>query len=415
MNLHQDKLIAVVDPVWIGHHPMYFARFTISFLRMGARVIALCPDPDDARQEILRASEPSVRSEIDSRVTFLEIPHSERSMFGGKFEGDPIRTATRWKKLGDIIRHAERELGQQTDLVYFPYIDAYLRFLPVSVAPEILLGKKWAGLYLRNHHFAGSSFPKKTLIHFAKGDSILRSESCLGVGVLDERFIPMMENFIGRSVTPFPDFTDTSLPPDRTNLASEVLAKANGRKIIGMIGLERRKGILTLLRCAELSLQQDLPYYFVCAGRIFPSEFSQEEWSWISKLGAGDVPNLHFDPNTGRLPSESDFNSLFSTFNIAWAAYENFQGSSNTLAKAAAFEIPCLASVNGCVGHRVSLHQTGLTIPEGDHLRALEAIPLLLNEKDWNGGSLEPRYSEFRDQHSLGRLDLLLGELLAKV
>jgi len=414
MSAHQDKLIAVVDPVWIGHHPMYFARFTISFLRLGAKVIALCPDPEDARAEILRALEPSVCSEID-RITFLEIPHSERSMFGGRFEGDPIRTATRWKKLGEVIRSAERELGQQTDLVYFPYIDAYLRFFPVSIAPEILLGKMWAGLYLRNHHFAGSSFPKRTLIHLAKGDSILRSESCLGVGVLDERFIPMMESFIGRTVTLFPDFTDTSLPPEPTTLASQVLAKANGRKIIGMIGLERRKGVLTLLRCAELSLQQGLPYYFVCAGRIFPSEFSEEEWSWVQKLGAGDIPNLHFDPNTGRLPSESDFNSLFSTFDIAWAAYENFQGSSNTLAKAAAFEIPCLASENGCVGHRVNLHQTGLAIPEGNHLRALDAIPLLLEPAGWDGRPLEPRYSDFRDQHSLGRLDILLGELLSKV
>lgn len=414
MNDHHDKLIAVVDPVWMGHHPMYFARFSVSFLRTGARVIALSPDPADARAEILRALDPSLRAQID-RVTFLEIPHSERSMFGGRFEGDPIRTATRWKKLGDIIRRAEQELGQPTNLVYFPYIDAYLRFLPVSVAPDILLGKKWAGLYLRNHHFGASSFPKRTLVHLAKGDSILRSESCLGVGVLDERFIPLMENFIGRSVTPFPDFTDTSLPPERTALAAEVLAKAKSRKIIGMIGLERRKGILTLLRCAELSLQNNLPYYFVCAGRIFPSEFSAEEWNWISKRGAGDIPNLHFDPNTGRLPSELDFNSLFSTFDIAWAAYENFQGSSNTLAKAAAFEIPCLASENGCVGYRVARHQTGLTIPEGDHLRALDAIPLLLDARDWNGSSLEPRYSAFRDQHSLQRLDHLLGELLTKV
>lgn len=414
MTDHPDKLIAVVDPVWIGHHPMYFARFTVSFLRMGARVIALSPDPADARAEILRALDPSQRSQIE-RVTFLEIPHSERSMFGGRFEGDPIRTATRWKKLGDIIRHAERELGQSTDLVYFPYIDAYLRFLPVSVAPEILLGKKWAGLYLRNHHFASSSFPKRMLVHLAKGDSILRSESCLGVGVLDERFIPMMEDFIGQAVTPFPDFTDTSLPLEPTALAAEVLKKADGRTIIGMIGLERRKGIIALLRCAEIARKENLPYYFVCAGRISPSEFSEEEWNWMKSLGTGDIPNLHFDPNTGRLPSEWDFNSLFSTFDIAWAAYEKFQGSSNTLAKAAAFEIPCLASENGCVGHRVTRHQTGLTIPEGDHLSALKAIPLLLNTTDWDGNALEPRYAEFRDQHSLQRLDLLLGELLAKV
>jgi glycosyltransferase involved in cell wall biosynthesis len=414
MNPHQDKTVAIVDPVWIGHHPMYFARFTVSFLRMGTRVIALCPNPEDARDEILRAIDPSMRGQIGERVTFREIPHSERSMFGGKFEGDPIRTATRWSQLGNVIREAEQELGRLTDLVYFPYVDAYLRFLPFSVAPEILLGRKWAGLYLRNHHFAGLSSPKRLLVHLAKGDAILRSESCLGIGVLDERFIPMMEKFTGQAVTHFPDFTDTGLPPERSALSSGILAKADGRKIIGMIGLERRKGVLTLLRCAELALQRDLPYYFVCAGRIFPSEFSQEEWAWVQKLGTGDIPNLHFDPGAGRLPSEADFNSLFSTFDVAWAAYENFQGSSNTLAKAAAFGIPCLACESGCVGHRVKNHRIGLTIPEADHLRALEAIPLLLGMQDWNGRPLEPTYNEFKDQHSLGRLDTLLEELLSK-
>ena len=27
------KTVALVDPLWVGHHPMYFSQFTAAFLR----------------------------------------------------------------------------------------------------------------------------------------------------------------------------------------------------------------------------------------------------------------------------------------------------------------------------------------------------------------------------------------------
>ena len=35
------KTVALVDPLWVGHHPMYFSQFTASFLRLGAFVIGI--------------------------------------------------------------------------------------------------------------------------------------------------------------------------------------------------------------------------------------------------------------------------------------------------------------------------------------------------------------------------------------
>ena len=405
------RLIAVADPIWLGHHPMYFAQFTAAFIRLGARVTALCPEPEEARLEILGAVDPVTAAALDSHVTFGKIEPAGRSFMNGRFEGDPVETTRRWRQVSREITRTEELLGHVTDLVYFPYLDAYLRFLPFSLAPEILLGRPWAGLYLRNHHHALPPSLKRLLVMQGKGDALLRSGSCRGIGVLDERFIPQMERFIGKTVRMFPDFTDTSLPEEPSALAREVQGKARGRTIIGMIGLERRKGLLTLLRAAELAKLRDLPYYFVGGGRIFPQEYTEEEWAGIGKLAGGGLENLHLDLQAGRIPTEAEFNSLFSTFSVAWAAYENFQGSSNTLGKAAAFRIPCLASDGGCVGHRVNTYGTGMTIPQGDAERALEAIPHLREGKDWNGKPLALRHGDFQADHSLTRLDELLGEL----
>lgn len=415
MPLASGKIIAIADPIWIGHHPMYFAQFTASFVRLGAHVVALCPEPEDARREILNAVDAATAAELDHHVTFGHLESARRSILGGRFEGDPVRTTARWKQVNREVERAEVRLKRQVDLVYFPYLDTYLRFLPLSIAPEILLGRPWAGLYLRNHHYAGASSVKQFLVLLGKGDALLRSSSCRGIGVLDERFIPGMELFTGKTVRMFPDFTDTTLPDEPTNLAREVMKKASGRKIIGMIGLERRKGLLTLLRTAQLAQLRELPYYFAAGGRIFPQEYTSTEWQEISSLTDGGLENLHLDTQAGRIPTEADFNSFFSTFSIAWAAYENFQGSSNTLAKAASFRIPCLASEGGCVGHRVNTYGTGLTIPQGDAERALDAIPLLLENKGWDNLPLAPRYDDFQEDHSLARLDELLGDLLTAV
>lgn len=404
MNSGKDKTVAVIDPIWVGHHPMYFAQFAASFLRQGAKVIALCPEPDDARREL----EEIVDAEVVGRsVVFKKLELGRRSFFGDRFEGDPLRTSLRWKQAAEVLDRAEEEAGG-VDFVYFPYLDTYLRFLPVPLVPEILLGRKWSGLYLRNHHHAGAASVKKSLVVLGKGDALLRSGSCLGVGVLDERFIPQMESHSGKDVRLFPDFTNMALPEKPTVLAEEIRAKASGRKIVGIIGLERRKGILTLLAAAEKAHLRGLSYFFACCGRIFRQEYSREEWDRIVLLSRS-LPNLHLDTEAGRIPSEAEFNSLFSIFDIAWAAYENFQGSSNTLGKAAYFGIPCLGSEGGCIGGRLKAYGTGLTIPEGDAERALEAI-CSMAENPPRG-----RYEEFRGQNSIQRLDELLAELLAKV
>jgi len=403
MKRHEGKRVAIVDPIWVGHHPMYFAQFAASFLRHGMDVIAACPDPDDARRELVSLVGEET---VSVRVIFKKLDAAKRSFFGGRYEGDPLRTAMRWKHAADVISGAEKEAGGAVDLVYFPYLDAYLRFLPLAIAPEILLGRRWSGLYLRNHHHGNSPSWQQRLVMLGKGDALLRSGSCAGVGVLDERFIPQMEKHSGKRVRLFPDFTNTTLPENPTALAMEVRRKAEGRKIIGIIGLERRKGILTLLRTANLAEDRGLSFYFVCGGRIFQEEFTPDEWAWIRTFAGNGHSNVHLDLSAERLPSEEDFNSLFSTFDIAWAAYENFQGSSNTLGKAAAFEIPCLASEGGCVGERIKVYGNGLTIPQGDEESALSAISRMADQPPAG------RYEDFRKDHSIERLDDLLGELL---
>ena len=55
MSPGSGKTVALVDPLWIGHHPMYFTQFAASFLRAGADVIGLCPEPEIASRDLSAA------------------------------------------------------------------------------------------------------------------------------------------------------------------------------------------------------------------------------------------------------------------------------------------------------------------------------------------------------------------------
>lgn len=411
------KTVALVDPLWIGHHPMYFSQFTASFLRLGAYVIGLCPDPTDAFQAARTAAVTSV-ADFDRRVSMHHLASGKRSWFRGRFEGDPLRTFQRWKRAADALYEAEQATGRQVDLVFFPYLDSYLRFLPFPSVPGLTLNRPWSGLYLRNHHHGEKPSLKASLRLLAKGDALMRCPLSRGIGVLDERFIEPIQRRTGKAVHAFPDVTDASLPDRPYALAEEIRRKAAGRKIIGLIGLERRKGMLNLLRVAAKARELRLPWYFACAGRFQRGEYSAEEQSLLDQVArqaaAGEIDNVHFNPAAGRIPEEADFNSIFTTFDVAWAAYEGFEGSSGTLGKAAAFNIPCIATAGECIGHRVEGYRTGLTIPEGDSDRALEAIRRILDGRDWEDRPLTGDYARFRDDHGIARLETLLGGLLQR-
>ena len=409
------KTVALIDPLWIGHHPMYFGLFAASFLRAGARVIGLCPNPKAALTVTLDML-PGQEDYTREHTYFHYLTPGKRSFFNGRFEGDPLRTFQRWKTASDVLAEAEFIFNQTADFVFFPYLDSYLRFLPFRTIPAHFLDRPWSGLYLRNHHLAEPDSTMKKVRLLMKGDEILRSPSCVSLGVLDERIIPALAKYSRKPVEIYPDVTFSRLPEQPYPLATQVRGKAAGRKIIGMIGLERRKGVLSLLKMSELARKKNLPYYFVCAGFIHLGEFSPSEKAWLISLSEavahGEITNLHFDIHGTRIPAETDFNSLFSTFDIAWVAYENFQGSSGALGKAAAFEIPCIATAGECIGHRVETYRMGLTLSEFDGEKALKAASLLLEEKDWAGEALKPDYDAYRKMHSQERLDALISALL---
>ena len=407
----QRKTVVLADPRWVGHHPTYFAEFTASLLRLGHRVVALCPEPEEF-QETGEAICARLGLSPGEFLHVVKLSDPGRAYLRPGHDHDPISTVLRWRCLRKAIDKVEDGRGWRAEFVFLPWLDSYLRFSPCSCIPGVFLGLPWSGLYFRNHHF---SSPRGILVRRAKGDSTLKSPLCRSIGVLDERFVEAMEEETEKKVLVFPDITNETYPDEPGELASEIRAKAKGRKIVGMISLERRKGFLTMLRIAEAVAGKE-EWYFVAAGRYLAKTCSAEERSYVeglaNRVASGEVDNIHLELPGARINDGADFNSLIQSFDVIYAAYEDFQGSSNALTKGAIFSRPLVATRGECVGGRVENFGLGLTFEQGDVNQGEQAIRRVLAGVDWEDEPLAFRFSDYHQRHDRKRLDAVMAEIV---
>jgi hypothetical protein len=401
------KTVVLADTRWAGHHQTYLLELTAALLRCGVRIILMCAHPELICERLAAAG---VEASED-RVRGVVFQSSNRSFLSKTRDHDPLTTVLRWQRTGKLIRRFEQENDWKADLVFLPYLDSYLRFLPLHIIPDILLGLPWSGLYFRNHHL---EHPPSQLTLAAKGDYLLRSRSCLAVCVLDERFNDRIRQISGKSVIDFPDMTDETPPTDLVPEAAEIRKLAAGRKIIGLISMERRKGLITLLKAAVAAHEAQRPWFFVATGPILLDTFTAAELAYCHEVKArvtsGELDNLYYNTDGNRIQDGAIYNSIFTSFDIVWAAYEEFEGSSNALTKASRFGIPILATAGQCIGGRVERFAMGATFTERDVSGCLHAISEILTTP-----AHAADFSGYHARHSRARLDEILGDLIDKV
>ena len=178
-----DRTVVLADPRWEGHHPTYFYEFTASLLRLGHRVIGLCPEPQQLQEEAHLIGQ-RLGIDIRDRMATGHLDDPGKAYLRPGQDHDPISTIVRWRCLKKAMFAVEKSSGWDADFVFLPWLDSYLRFQP-STKLANQLGKPWSGLYFRNHHLGSA---QNTVLKAAKGDRSLRNKNCVAVGVLDELF-----------------------------------------------------------------------------------------------------------------------------------------------------------------------------------------------------------------------------------
>tara|TARA_R100000027_G_scaffold67220_1_gene65111 strand:- start:8011 stop:9219 length:1209 start_codon:yes stop_codon:yes gene_type:complete len=242
------------------------------------------------------------------------------------------------------------------------------------------LGLRWSALLLS---FKG--------MRMADADmSILRNlneKECVGALTLDENRVDWLAERMPGKITGFladvsPTQWDSSCP-----LADRICEKAKGRKIVLLIGrLRKVKGVVNFAHTALANSGEDL--FFVMAGQLSPSGFDEEERVLVTEtFQNAENCYLHRD----ELKDEGEYNAVFRLASIICIAYRNFPGSSNSLTKAAFFQIPVIVGSGYLLAERVHRYRIGEVVekedPEqlGDVIRRLANSGIEGESPDWSG------------------------------
>jgi hypothetical protein len=382
------QTIAVIEPAWTGHHPLYFRAFCRVLCELGCRVVGICPKPEEmGGSNFVRWSPPL----FTFRPRRLSGPLSNR--------------AQHWW-LNRRLRALEREIGRKIDLVFFSCLfDRFLALHPVDFDWD------WAGLYL---HVSGFRIPGDVKSHplrrFRSSQGRPAVSRLRGLAVLDEGAVDFVAGVSGCDhVVAFPDFSDTSCG-ETSEVADRLIGFAAGRPIVGIAGhLQPSKGTITLAQAAMRSRKNDNSAVFAFIGELWWELYSENDRQVLRDAFAGENVFTHFE----RIPREEDFNSVLQSFNVIYAGYHDFPHSSNMPAKAAGLRRPMIVSSGYLLGERVGRFRLGKVIPQRDVDATLVAIRETISNQDRSG--FESGAREYLEVHSTARLKQAMDEMLSSI
>jgi glycosyltransferase involved in cell wall biosynthesis len=395
------KTIALVDPLWGGHHPTYLKFFAKTLLELGHEVISLCPEPEEMNLWIA-----SHCPELQPRFHSFELHEPATSPIPIRRLQAKAMAVARWQRVAQSIQEISSKLGKAPDITFFAWLDTYLGLIPAIT--DTIFPYPWSGLYFQPGYLR---IPPKLqwMRHGILNPlSVLKSSHCPVVAVLDEGIADKLQQKLNKPVVTFPDITDESAPDINFEIAQKIRAKAAGRKIVGLLGsLDKRKGTLTLL---EVSQQVSGRWFFVFAGRLAEPAFTAAELAKIGEIVKANPDNCFFYWNS--IPDESGFNAVVQVCDVLYAAYENFPYSSNILTKAAIFEKPVIASKNYCMGERVEQFSLGYGIEEGSVSQCVSILERFHEELSTGSLSIQPDFEGYRHRHSIEQLRAAFQKIL---
>jgi hypothetical protein len=242
----RPQCIALVEWYWTGHHPAYFVNFILALENSGSRVLAICPNPNEAAQEVskLRKRWRNATQERGGNTTYLETPNAALSLMPHWKLRQAHRQCARFRRIDQQLRRWERLTGNpvamvfyaciyEADFRYFAWIRRFLRY-------------PWSGLYL---HVRSKESETTDSIGGQKPvriENVFNGSMFLGLAVIDERHCDALSLRIGRPVTKFPDMTDERMPgsEDESKLGEALRQFGRCRTIVGLFGhLQYRKGV----------------------------------------------------------------------------------------------------------------------------------------------------------------------------
>jgi hypothetical protein len=398
VNAPPAKTVALIDFLWVGHHPSFFRLYCAALLERGLRVVAFCPRPEEVRQWEPEAC----RTGRLEAQEFTDEVHLHR----WKRKVRQLAVRHRFQQSARRLAAWEAQAGQPIGLAFFACL--YDGVSPLGGA-DAVFPYRWTAMLLDSGSVRLPAGPRRWWRDRSFHPlAIFRARNCVSLATLDEFIRDALERRTGKPVFALPDTVDDR-PPLRADLplAGAIRERAGARAIIGSFGqFARRKGALNFLRLAQAC--RDEPWFFVWVGELEQGTFSSAEWNWLNEFLASRPANCLVE--FGRVAEEADFNALVALSQVIYLCYRGHPGSSNMVGKAAALDKLVLVSDGYCMADQVRSYDLGFCVPEDDLPAAKTALRRLLDPQE----SLPtPRFSDYRADHSPARFFEVVAAMAA--
>ncbi len=368
--------IACIDFSNDGHRLYLMRSMVNSILHSGHYAICITNDTDKIKEWVDKNSENSQKVIYVSYNYFLP-----KKIKWNKYLNDISIALHYWQQYNALLKDIEKKHPIKIDVVVFNYIDLFLScLLPISLQ-KLFFKFKWAGLYvhtryMRMYKHLGVQTKKSKITDI---DYLFKSDKCIGIGIFDNGIPEQLQFRLDKRVTLMPDISDVSIDNKAYALAVEIKNAANGRTVIGTIGISYYAGIIDMIKLAMESQKKD--YFFVCCG-----QFDEESYQYIPNESDKELlrnfrenPALNCLWKECALKDEFEYNAVFNSFDIIYMMYPEHYTSSNRLTKAAFFKKSVLAPNQYCVGENVTNYQLGEVVEPGNIAEQSEKLDLLVD------------------------------------
>jgi hypothetical protein len=360
------KTVALVDHFVFGHHLAFIKLFSKYLLKCGYRVCIFYPEKENEIKQYL------IHEGNDANhINFYPIDLQKKKVrFLGSFN-HAAATWLLWLETKKAIKKAEHQFDIKVDLVFFAWLDDHLaNGLPHQLV-DIVFPYRWSGLYFHPWYLYENVGKR---ISFSSIDSVLRSKNCVSVGIHDEFVREKLAERISKKVVLFPEIADSTPPDENFELAVELKKKANGRKVVGLVGILKSKGFLTFMQLVQQANPQK--FFFFTAGNMNIHDFNEAEEKMVRSFLSDKLPE-HCFYYPGSIREGAFINAIINALDVIFIVYNNFRSSSNYNTKAALFRKQVLATNRFWIGEVTSKYGMGEVVEEGNVSEALAALEKL--------------------------------------
>ena len=374
------KTIAFIDIGINGHKMAYMCYHVKIVAELGHTVFCIVPEAEEVEAWIIK-NHPHLSKNIHY-VSFSkhELDFSPKNGFYSTFT-TKIKI---WRKYCTIINNTIKQFKINIDLVFFNWLDSSLTNYLHPLIIDLIFPYKWAGIYFHPQILRFQPKLLKEKASFSDIDIALTSKNCIAVGLHDEGIIDGQSYRINhKNVLLFPEIADDTPPNAAHKIFREIKEKADGRTIVGILGVEPFKGSAEFMHIAKR--MDSSKYLFALTGpyeEFYLDYFHNDELAREFKEFITHPPeNVYV--NLGFLNEGEDYNSVFSAFDIVFIIYKRFPSASNRLTKAAHLKRLVITDEKYCVGEDVRKYNLGIGV-NGESLDEIEKGITQLRERILN-------------------------------